>query len=324
MRRASRVAATLACLAADAPRARAAAFDRARLAGACRARRWSASAPSDVDVARDPATAASAGAARAGDLHFRDPPPRPPHRRVVVTGIGLVTPLGAGTARTWAALMAGESGVRAIGPDDVPEGPDGYDQLSVRVAAVVPRRDGSTNPDEPFDLAEWCASPSVAPFAGYALCAAAEATADAGIVAYREIFILRVKLRNLRNLPRGPESMRREHRQRHGPRLGRDARRTPARAKQAEKKAVAVLRPESPVQRRRGAGEHGARLPRTEPSHRHRVRGGRARRGRRVPRRAERRGGRDARRGDGELRGRGHHRGLREGARARRPGSPWG
>jgi 3-oxoacyl-[acyl-carrier-protein] synthase II len=181
MRRASRVAATLACLAADAPRARAAAFDRARLAGACRARRWSASAPSDV--ARDPATAASAGAARAGDLHFRDPPPRPPHRRVVVTGIGLVTPLGAGTARTWTALMAGESGVRAIGPDDVPEGPDGYDQLSVRVAAVVPRRNGSTNPDEPFDLAEWCASPSVAPFAGYALCAAAEATADAGIVA---------------------------------------------------------------------------------------------------------------------------------------------
>jgi len=181
MRRASRVAATLACLAADAPRARAAAFDRARLAGACCARRWSASAPSDV--ARDPATAASAGAARAGDLHFRDPPPRPPHRRVVVTGIGLVTPLGAGTARTWAALMAGESGVRAIGPDDVPEGPDGYDQLSVRVAAVVPRRHGSTNPDEPFDLAEWCASPSVAPFAGYALCAAAEATADAGIVA---------------------------------------------------------------------------------------------------------------------------------------------
>ena len=179
MRRASRVAATLACLAADAPRARAAAVDRARLAGACRARRWSASAPSDVPGA--PATDASAGLASAGDLHFRDPPPRPPHRRVVVTGIGLVTPLGAGTARTWAALMAGESGVRAIGPDDLPEGKDGYDQLGVRVAAVVPRRHEVTRPDEPFDLDEWCASPSVAPFAGYALCAAAEATADAGI-----------------------------------------------------------------------------------------------------------------------------------------------
>lgn len=179
MRRASRVAATLACLAADAPRARAAAVDRARLAGACRARRWSASAPSDVAGA--PATDASAGPASAGDSHFRDPPPRPPHRRVVVTGIGLVTPLGAGTARTWASLMKGESGVRFIGPDDVPEGRDGYGQLGVRVAAVVPRRHESTNPDEPFDLAEWCAAPSVAPFAGFALCAAAEATADAGI-----------------------------------------------------------------------------------------------------------------------------------------------
>ena len=179
MRRASRVAATLGCLAADAPRARAAAVDRARLAGACRARRWSASAPSDVAGA--PATDASAGPASAGDSHFRDPPPRPPHRRVVVTGIGLVTPLGAGTARTWASLMKGESGVRFIGPDDVPEGRDGYGQLGVRVAAVVPRRHESTNPDEPFDLAEWCAAPSVAPFAGFALCAAAEATADAGI-----------------------------------------------------------------------------------------------------------------------------------------------
>ena len=179
MRRASRVAATLACLAADAPRARAAPVDRARLAGACRARRWSASAPSDVAGA--PATDASAGPASAGDSHFRDPPPRPPHRRVVVTGIGLVTPLGAGTACTWASLMKGESGVRFIGPDDVPEGRDGYGQLGVRVAAVVPRRHESTNPDEPFDLAEWCAAPSVAPFAGFALCAAAEATADAGI-----------------------------------------------------------------------------------------------------------------------------------------------
>ena len=179
MRRARRVAATLACLAADA-RARArAAVDRARLAGACRARRWSASAPSDVAGA--PATDASAGPASAGDSHFRDPPPRPPHRRVVVTGIGLVTPLGAGTARTWASLMKGESGVRFIGPDDVPEGRDGYGQLGVRVAAVVPRRHESTNPDEPFDLAEWCAAPSVAPFAGFALCAASEATADAGI-----------------------------------------------------------------------------------------------------------------------------------------------
>ena len=50
----------------------------------------------------------------------------------------------------------------------------------MRVAAVVPRRSGKI-PDEPFDLQRWCDSPSVAPFSGYALCAAAEAVEDAGI-----------------------------------------------------------------------------------------------------------------------------------------------
>src|SRR5689334_20717423 len=36
------------------------------------------------------------------------------HRRVVVTGMGLVTPLGTGVEKNWTALMAGRSGVGPI------------------------------------------------------------------------------------------------------------------------------------------------------------------------------------------------------------------
>lgn len=55
--------------------------------------------------------------------------PGPP-RRVVVTGIGLVTPLGVGTARTWDALLKGETGVGPITRFDP-------SRLSTRIAAEV-------------------------------------------------------------------------------------------------------------------------------------------------------------------------------------------
>ena len=52
-------------------------------------------------------------------------------RRVVVTGVGVVSPLGLAAGSTWDGLMSGRSGVRAITrfePDD----------FSVRIAAEVP------------------------------------------------------------------------------------------------------------------------------------------------------------------------------------------
>src|SRR5256885_12340862 len=51
-------------------------------------------------------------------------------RRVVVTGIGLVSSLGIGTDANWAALTAGQSGISAIGKFDA-------SQFATRIAGEV-------------------------------------------------------------------------------------------------------------------------------------------------------------------------------------------
>lgn len=85
------------------------------------------------------------------------PPPRPSAgRRVVVTGLGAVTPLGRGVGPTWDRLVAGGCAVRALAAEDLrlPGGADAgrtLEQLPSRVAAPVPRGKG----DAEFDEEAW-------------------------------------------------------------------------------------------------------------------------------------------------------------------------
>ncbi len=64
-------------------------------------------------------------------------------RRVVVTGLGMVTPLGCGVETNWERLLAGKSGVRGIQSFDVSD-------LSSKIAGIVPVGDGpgDFNPDD--------------------------------------------------------------------------------------------------------------------------------------------------------------------------------
>ena len=94
-------------------------------------------------------------------------------RRVVVTGLGLVTPLACGVEQTWAALLAGKSGASAITKFKV-------DDLATRIACQVPRGDGSDgsfNPDQWVDAKE---QRRMDDFIIYGLTAAKQAVRDSG------------------------------------------------------------------------------------------------------------------------------------------------
>ncbi|ESW16410.1 hypothetical protein PHAVU_007G154300 [Phaseolus vulgaris] len=112
------------------------------------------------------------------------PPPVVSSRRVVVTGLGMVTPLGCGVGTTWKRLIDGECGVKALSLEDLKMNSfdketqlSTFDQLPSKVAAIVPT---GTNPGE-FNDQIWLNSKdhrSIARFIAYALCAADEALKD--------------------------------------------------------------------------------------------------------------------------------------------------
>ncbi|RKQ95544.1 beta-ketoacyl-ACP synthase II [Maricaulis maris] len=107
-------------------------------------------------------------------------------RRVVVTGIGLVTPLGCGREVVWERLLAGQSGVGLIEHFET-------EDLACRVAGLVPRKDGRgggrTSEAGVFDP-DTVMSPRdqrrVDDFILYGIAAADEAIADSGWVPQSE------------------------------------------------------------------------------------------------------------------------------------------
>jgi 3-oxoacyl-[acyl-carrier-protein] synthase II len=94
-------------------------------------------------------------------------------RRVVVTGLGLVTPLACGVEESWAALLAGKSGASAITRFRT-------DDLATKIACQVPRGDGTGgtfNPDQWVDPKE---QRRMDDFIIYGLAAAKQAVLDSG------------------------------------------------------------------------------------------------------------------------------------------------
>ena len=94
-------------------------------------------------------------------------------RRVVITGLGLVTPLGSGVDASWSRLIAGGNGARRIEEFEVAD-------LACQVACFIPRgtqSEGKFNPDDWMEPKE---QRKVDDFIVYGMAAATQALTDSG------------------------------------------------------------------------------------------------------------------------------------------------
>ncbi len=94
-------------------------------------------------------------------------------RRVVVTGLGLVTPLASGVEETWSRILDGKSGAGPITRFDA-------SRVTTKYACEVPNGDGT---DGTFNADEWMAPKErrkVDDFILYGIAAAEQAVQDAG------------------------------------------------------------------------------------------------------------------------------------------------
>ncbi|MEH3144464.1 MAG: beta-ketoacyl-ACP synthase II [Methylobacterium frigidaeris] len=94
-------------------------------------------------------------------------------RRVVVTGLGMVTPLGGGVEVTWRRLVEGQSGASRVEAFDVSD-------LACKIACSIPLGDGSDGTYNPDAWMEPKEQRKVDPFIVYAMAAAGQALDDAG------------------------------------------------------------------------------------------------------------------------------------------------
>ncbi|MET0640419.1 MAG: beta-ketoacyl-ACP synthase II [Hyphomicrobium sp.] len=95
-------------------------------------------------------------------------------RRVVITGLGLVTPVGCGVEASWSNLLAGQSGARRVEEFEVSD-------ITCQIANFIPRgatADGKFNPDDWMEPKE---QRKVDDFIIYAVAAADQAIADSGL-----------------------------------------------------------------------------------------------------------------------------------------------
>ncbi len=94
-------------------------------------------------------------------------------RRVVVTGLGMISPLACGVEPSWSRLLDGKSGARRIEEFDVSD-------LACKIAMPIPRGDGSDGSFNPDQWMEPKEQRKVDDFILYAVAAATQALEDAG------------------------------------------------------------------------------------------------------------------------------------------------
>lgn len=96
-------------------------------------------------------------------------------RKVVVTGLGVVSPLGVGVQHAWTSLLAGKSGIVSLDKTVLADHPD----VPCRIGGQVPRGPAAEGQWDALDWIDKAALRRVPLFAQYALAATKQALDDA-------------------------------------------------------------------------------------------------------------------------------------------------